>query len=155
MATPLPSTVMSPISFPLSRKLTAPTVGAGPDAALTVAVNVTDWPDTVVVLLEPSDVVVSIGLTVTVKLGESLVAKLVLPRNRAKRVWVPTDSVLVLVVSVPPPSVPEATTVAPSRKFTAPVGVPAADVTVADSDTGWPTVTDPPGPDAVVVVDAA
>jgi hypothetical protein len=70
-------------------------------------------------------------------------------------VCTPRESVVVLVVRLPPLSVPAATGVEPSRKVTAPTGVPAADVTPAVSETGWPWTTDPDGPDAVVVVLAA
>jgi len=57
-------TVPVPISVPLSRKLTVPAVGAGPDAAVTVAVNVTDCPEFVFGLLDISAVVVLIAAAV-------------------------------------------------------------------------------------------
>src|SRR5581483_4159910 len=81
VATPLASTDPVPICVPLSMKLTDPVPGAGPDAAETTAVNVTDWPNCALGLLELSEVEVSIGaaVIVTVKLAESLGAKFVTP----------------------------------------------------------------------------
>jgi hypothetical protein len=80
VATPLVLSVPVPICDPLSRKLTIPP--GVPDAADTVAVNVTDWPKGALGLLELSVVVVSSGagaVMVTVNVAESLGAKLVVP----------------------------------------------------------------------------
>src|SRR5205823_139867 len=60
-------TVPWPISTPASRTLTVPEVGGDPDAGVTVAVNVTDWPDVDGLSDEPSDVVVLTPVEVTVR----------------------------------------------------------------------------------------
>ena len=83
------------------------------------------------------------AFTVTLATEDWLPLKLASPKYCAEMLWVPTGNVLVVKVaaacafSVPLPKV-----VTPSRKFTLPVGVPAADeVTVAVTLTACPCAT--------------
>ena len=61
-------------------KVTVPVAVPAPgEVTLTVAVKVTDWPNTAEVAEEPTVVVVEARLTVSVKAAEVLVLKLVSP----------------------------------------------------------------------------
>src|SRR5439155_900562 len=89
-------TVPWPISTPLSRKLTVPDVGAGPDVAETVAVNVTDCPAVIDWLLDDSAVVVFTADEVTVRVigADVLVPNPVAPPYTAVTVYVPAARLL-------------------------------------------------------------
>src|SRR5438093_6178598 len=134
--------------------------------AVTVAVKVTDFPNTDGLAEELADVVVPY-FTVCVSLEEVLPLKFALPPYDALIEWEPTASVLVTNVAWPEPfSVPVPRVLEPSLKVTVPVGVPAPGlfaVTVAakvtgcpNTDHGWTEEVSPvvvPG-SVVVVVDA-
>jgi hypothetical protein len=111
-----------------SRNVTVP-VGVPPDD-VTVAVKVTDWPD-VDGLMELANAVEVLALTTWLTAPDVLVARFVVPPYEAVIECVPTDRVDVDRVATPELSVPVPIELAPSRKVTVPVGVPAADVTVA------------------------
>ena len=88
---------------------------------------------------EPVNVVtVDARLTINVNTADCAAGQFVSPTHLAEISWVPVDSVTI-AYAVLPASVPEPTTVAPSRKLTVPVGgtvtLPA---TCAKSVTRWP-----------------
>ena len=101
-----------------------PLLGA---TALTVAVNVTDWPKTEGFCEEVSVVVVLAWFTACESAADVLVVKFPSPPYTAVMLCgLPeTDKVEVLKVATPDPfSVPVPSVVAPSLKVTVPVGVP-------------------------------
>src|SRR5438552_6696146 len=129
--------------------------------AVTVAVKVTDFPNTDGLAEELADVVVPY-FTVCVSLEEVLPLKLASPPYDALIEWEPTASVLVTNVAWPEPfRVPVPRVLGPSLKVTVPVGVPAPGlvaVTVAvkvtdcpDSDGLREEVTDVVVPASVAV----
>jgi hypothetical protein len=142
VATELPFKLLVARAVAPSLNVTLPAgVPAPGEAALTVAVNVTDWPRTVGLVEESTAVVVLSLLTVWLALGEVLVAKVLSPPYTAVIEWVPTLSELMLNVPCPElrPTLPSV--VAPSLNVTVPVGVPvpgADAVTVAVKLTVWP-----------------
>ena len=143
VATPLPFSVPVPILTPPSKKVTVPVRVPAPGAeALTVAVKVTDWPDTDGFALEVRAVLVLALLTTWPPASEPvLVLKLLSPLYVALTVWVPTASVEVTNVAVVPETVDGAWAVPSMVKVTVPLGVPApGDVTaiVAVNVTDWP-----------------
>src|SRR5439155_2654305 len=107
----------------------------------TVAVNVTDCPNTDGLAEELADVVVPY-FTVCVSLGDVLALKFASPPYDALIEWEPTASVLVTNVAWPEPfRVPVPRVLEPSLKVTVPVGVPAPGllaVTVAVKVTDCP-----------------
>src|SRR5205823_5987523 len=109
--------------------------------AVTVAVNVTDCPNTDGLAEELAAVVVPY-FTVCVSLEDVLPLKLASPPYDALIEWEPTANVLVTNVAWDEPlSVPVPRVVAPSLKVTVPVGVPAPLLfafTVAVKVTGCP-----------------
>jgi hypothetical protein len=108
---------------------------------LTVAVNVTDWPNTELVADALTVVVVPAWLTVWPKPGEVLALKLESPLYTTVMVWPATESKEVAKVACPPESVFVLSAVAPSLKITVPVGVPdpgTVALTVAVNVTDWP-----------------
>jgi hypothetical protein len=121
-----------------------PVSGPAPGgAAFTVAVNVTDWPNTEGFADELTAVVVSAGFTVWVKLGEVLPLKLTSPLYTAVTVAVPTVSVDTdALVALPPliaTALPKFTPLV--WNWTVPVGVPtpgAVALTIAVNVTDWP-----------------
>src|SRR5437899_4167032 len=155
------------MAVPPSLKVTFPAGLPEPGLlAVTVAVKVTDCPNTDGLAEELADVVV-LYFTVCVNLGDVLPLKLASPPYDALIEWEPTASVLVTNVAWPEPfRVPVPRVLEPSMKVTVPVGVPAAGlfaVTVAvkvtgcpNTDHGWTEEVSPvvvPG-SVVVVVDA-
>src|SRR5436309_10147064 len=130
------------MAVPPSLKVTFPAGLPEPGLlAVTVAVKVTDCPNTDGLAEELADVVVPY-FTVCVNLGDVLPLKLASPPYDALIEWEPTASVLVTNVAWPEPSrVPVPRVLEPSLKVTVPVGVPAAGlfaVTVAVKVTGCP-----------------
>jgi len=127
------------------------------EVAVTVAVNVTCWPNTEVEADELTCVLVAAlfttcGATVSLPL---LFAHPLVPAKLAVIVCEPTGSAEVLKEAWPEASmeIDDASTVAPSRNVTVPVGVPEPDVTVAVKVTAWPnTAGFGDDPTAVVVV---
>src|SRR5262249_22550987 len=109
-----------------------------PPALVTVAVNVTDWPNVLGLADEPTLVLLAFWFTVWVSGAEVLGLKLLSPPYTAVIEWLPTASALVENVAgrlpwrVRVPSVVE-----PSLKVTVPVGVPPVLVTVAVNVTDW------------------
>src|SRR4051812_33714600 len=84
MATPLPLTAPVPWTLVPSTNLTEPVGVPAPGAtAVTVAVNVTDWPKTDGDAIGASAVVVLAGLTVCERVAELLPMKFVLPTYSA------------------------------------------------------------------------
>src|SRR6058998_3627851 len=154
------------MAVPPSLKVTFPVGVPEPGLlAVTVAVKVTDCPNTDGLAEELADVVVPY-FTVCVSLEEVLPLKFASPPYDALIEWEPTASVLVTNVAWPEPfRVPVPRVLEPSLKVTVPVGVPAPGlfaVTVAvkvtgcpDTD-GWSEEVRPvvvPGSVVVVVVD--
>lgn len=139
VATPLPFNVPAPRVAVPSRKVTAP-VGVPELLVVTVAVNVTAAPlDTETAELT-STAVVAAGVMVSVAAVEVLAVKLESPPYAAVMECVPTVSVEIVKVALPPLfSVPVPSVIVPSRKVIAPVGVPLpVEVTVAVNVTGVP-----------------
>src|SRR6516162_11083857 len=102
VATPPAFRVPEPRMTDPSLKLTVPpgTPPAG-ETAWTVAVNVTDWPNTLGVSDVTRAVVVEAWVTVSVWLAETLPAKLPLPPYCAWMAWEPTGSELSVRVATP------------------------------------------------------
>jgi hypothetical protein len=125
-----------------SLKVTVPVgVPLPGEAALTVAVNVTDCPKTVGLVELLSAVVLLSWLTVCVSADDVLVLKLPSPLYTAVIECDATLNELVLNVAVPELKLLVASDVAPSLNVTVPVGVPApgaAALTVAVKVTAWP-----------------
>ncbi len=117
----MPSTVAP------SLKVTVP-VGEAP---VTVAVNVTACPAWLGLSDEVSAVVVPATLTPWVNIGDELASLLLSPPYSAVIECEPVVSDAVVSVATPPLSATVPSTVAPSLKVTAPVGVPEEPVTVA------------------------
>src|SRR5437773_6346046 len=122
--------------------MTSPVGVPAPGAVgVTVAVKVTDWPDTDGLAEEPTAVEVFALMTDCVKLVEVLPLKLSSPPYTAEMMWFETESddvanVALLLVSNPVPSV-----VAPSLNVTVPDAKPApgeTTLTVAVNVTDWP-----------------
>jgi hypothetical protein len=112
-----------------------------PPAALTVAVNVTVWPDTDGLADDPTTVELLLLFTVCVTALDVLVVKLLSPPYTAVIECAATLSELVLNVAWPELRVPVPMVVAPSLKVTVPLGVPApapVGVTVAVNVTDCP-----------------
>jgi hypothetical protein len=133
---PVPNVVV------LSLKVTVPVGVPDPgEVTITVAVNVTDCPKIVGLAEETTLVVVSALLTTWDRDAEVLVLKLVSPPYTAvmECVAIVNEEAAKVAVVTPPvvERVPEPRVFAPSLKVTVPVGVPAADATVAVSVTDW------------------
>jgi hypothetical protein len=143
VATPEPSRVPVPSMAAPSLNVTVPVGVPEPGAeAVTVAVNVTDWPLTDGLAEEATAVPVPALFTVWFTVLEVLVLKLPSPAYTAVTEWGPTLSVVVAKVATPEPlSVPVPIVATPSLKVTVPVGVPAPGalaVTVAVNVIDWP-----------------
>src|ERR1043166_1826924 len=112
------------------------------ELALTVAVKVTDWPYTEVLVEEPRVVVVGSLFTCCVRAGELvLLLKLASPPYTAVMEWEPTEREAVARVAWPELRVAVPRVVAPSLSVTEPVGVPVAGATadtVTVKNTVWP-----------------
>src|SRR5437773_1390824 len=135
-----------PKLFPSILKRTFPVGAPAPGATgLTVAVNVTDWPNTEGLAEEITAVAVSALFTVWVK-GEavlSLPLKLPSPLYTAVTEWLPVASEdMAPLVAAPPDKLTGRPKSAPSiLNCTVPVGVPdpgAVALTVAVNVTDWP-----------------
>ena len=114
-------------------------VPASGATALTVAVNVTVWPNTDGFAEEANVVVVSAAVTVWVKLVEVLPVKVASPSYVAVIfVWSPTASDEVRKIANPFVSSAVPNAVASLLNVTVPVGVPVSLMTVAVNITGWP-----------------
>lgn len=95
------------------------------DVAETVAVNVTDCPETEGLWSEVTPVVVSALFTVCETAGEFVLPlKLLLPANSAVIEWEPTLNELLESVATLPLNVPVPKVVAPSLNVTDPLTVP-------------------------------
>jgi hypothetical protein len=145
VATPAPFNGPVPSTVAPSLNVTVPVGAPLPGAtAATVAVNVTDWPNTDGLAEDVSVVTLEALLTTCDTAGEVLVAKLPSVAYTAVTLCgLPaTDSAVVLKVATPEPfRVPGPNVVAPSLNVTVPVGVPAPGataVTVAVKVTDWP-----------------
>src|SRR5216684_2488487 len=146
---------------PASLKFTVPVgVPAPGRLAVTVAVKVTDWPNTDGFTDELRLVVVDAWLTVCVSVALVLVVKLVSPLYTAVMLCAPTASELLLQVADAAASAcaPQPVMVVPaSLKFTVPVGVPAPGAValmVAVNVTDWPNTDGFADELRLVVVDA-
>jgi len=149
-----------PKSEPSTLNCTVPVRVPAPGAtALTVAVKVTDWPETEVLSEEPIVFVVLALLTVCGN-GDtllSLVLKLLPPLYAAETVWPPTDSEELLSVAWPELIVTGLCGVPSMVNVTVPAGVPAPGataVTVAVKVTDWPNTEGAADEFTVVVVSA-
>src|ERR1051326_227523 len=94
-----------PKARPLVRNWTVPVGVPAPGAtALTVAVKVTDWPNTDGFTDEDTDVAVAAWLTVWVKGAAvlSLAVKVVSPLEAAGTEWDAVESVPTVILAVPP-----------------------------------------------------
>src|SRR5262249_4410697 len=113
---------------PSTKKVTEP-VGV-PDAAVTVAVNETDWLNRAGLSEERILTDVATPLTLSGKTAEVLPAKLPVAAYLAVRLWTPAEKPEVLIDAcwLPPtlPRLADPSEAAPSKKVTLPVGVPAA-----------------------------
>src|SRR5205807_1660940 len=124
VATPLPLSVPVPIEAPLSWNVTVPVGVPDPGtAALTVAVNVTDWPNTDG-LVDDATAVLVLSL-LTTWLGDSVpVPPLKLPSPVSTTLMScgppATDRLVVLSVATPPESVPVPSVAPPSLNVTVP-----------------------------------
>ena len=138
-----PESGVVPKSVPSAENCTLPVGMPAPGAvAVTVAVNVTGWPNTVGVIAETTVVVVSAALTVWKKVPDVPELKSPSPAYVTVTPWVPACAVLVGVVEAEPPERARVCSRLPSRNTDAlPVGVPApgsAGPTVTVKETGWP-----------------
>ncbi len=124
-AVPLLPTAAVPYVLAPSAKVTVP-VGVGPVPPSTVAVSVTAVPTGTEALLLATVVIVEPCWIVSVKALEVEGAFWVSPAYCTVMLWAPTASVLEVTVACPDASVAVPREVAPSRKVTAPVGVPVA-----------------------------
>jgi hypothetical protein len=107
--------------------------------AVTVAVNVTDWPNTDGLCEELNAVELPALFTVCDNAAEVLVAYAVLPEYTAVIVWLPTANAEVAIFAFPPLTMADPNGVAPSLNVTVPVIVPGVtEVTVAVKVTVWP-----------------
>ncbi len=95
-----------------------------PDAGVTVAVNVTEWPTTDGSVEDASVMVVASSI-VTATTLDVLTVKLESPRYSAVSESVPSGSVVVVRVAVLPLKLPVPREVMPLKNCTDPVGVPA------------------------------
>src|SRR5262249_61580713 len=125
-----------------SREVTVPVGVPAPGAtAATVAVKVTDCPNTVGFVADTTVALLLALLTVCGSVVEMLLEKLVSPPKATVIAWLATARAAVLKVAVPLASVAVPKVVVPSRKVAVPVGVPApgvAALTVAVRGTDWP-----------------
>lgn len=136
MRVPVPS-VVAP-SLKVTVPVGVPVAGA---VAETVAVNVTDWPDTDGFAELTATVVLPPLFTVWLRVEDVLVAKLVEPPYEALIEWLPTARADVENTAEPELRDAVPSVFAPSLNVTVPVGVPepgATAATVAVKLTGWP-----------------
>ena len=136
----LPETsVPVPMAAAPSKKVTVP-LGV-PEPLLTVAVNVTGFPNTAGFCDEATDMLVAIPLTTWLSTLDVLGSKVASPWYAAAIECVPTTSDAVEIEALPAASrVPLPMEVVPSKKSTVPVGVPPVPVTVAVKVTDCPAV---------------
>jgi len=130
VATPLPFTATADARVVApSVNLTVP-VGT-PEPEVTVAVNVTDWPKVDGFGADVTPVLVAIRTICAVV--PLLFCQPFAPVNEAVIVWLPDARAVVLKLAIPLPftATLDAKVVAPSVKFTEPVGTPPPEVIVA------------------------
>jgi hypothetical protein len=111
------------------------------EVAVTVAVRVTDWPDTEGLTDDARTVPLLALVTVCVTTPEVLVLKLLSPPYTAVMLCADTESADVAKVVEPPLKVPVPIVLTPSLNVTVPEGVPdpgATGLTVAVKVTVWP-----------------
>jgi hypothetical protein len=139
VATPLPFNVPAPSAVIPSRNVSVP-LGVPGLLDVIVAVNVTGAPLDAEAPELTSTAVVAAGVMVSVTAVELLAVKLESPPYAAVMECVPTVSIEIVRVALPPLfSVPVPRVIVPSRKVIAPVGVPLpVEVTVAVNVTGAP-----------------
>jgi hypothetical protein len=139
VATSLPFRVALPSVLVPSRKVSVP-VGVPEVLDVVVAVNVTGAPLDAEAAELTNTALVAANAMVSVTAAEVLPAKFALPAYLQVTECVPTVSVEIVKVALPPLlRVPMPSVVVPSRKLTAPVGVPLPpDVTVAVNVTDIP-----------------
>jgi hypothetical protein len=139
VATPLPFNVPAPSAVVPSRNVTVP-LSVPELLDVMVAVNVTGAPLDAETPELTSTAVVAACVIVSVAAVEVLAVKLESPPYAAVMECVPTVSVEIAKVALPPLfSVPMPSVIVPSRKVIAPVGVPLpVEVTVAVNVTGVP-----------------
>lgn len=124
------TSVPVPMAAAPSKKVTVP-VGV-PEPLLTVAVNVTGFPNTAGFCEVATDMVVAFPLTIWLSAVDVLGSKVASPWYAAVIECVPTTSAAVEMEALPAASrVPLPMEEVPSKKTTVPVGVPPAPVTVA------------------------
>jgi|SRR6266404_4715244 len=145
---------------PPTLKLTVPVGMPDPlPVTLTVAVKVTDWPNTDVPAEDVTAVLVEAWFTAWVKLAEVLPVKFVSPLYVAVTVWELFESeVIGPLVAVPPDRLTGGPKLLPSiANWTVPVRVPepgATALTVAVKVTNWPKTEGLAEEATVVVVEA-
>src|SRR5262249_48067281 len=140
-ALPVASSVPVPKGVVPSLNVTVPVGTPVPgDTVVTVAVKVTDWPNTDGLTEEATEEVVEAWLTVCVRGMALFAARLALPLKLPLVVWLRTAIEVVVYRALPVAS--RATVVrmvAPSLNVTVPVGIPPpVAVTVAVKVTDWP-----------------
>src|ERR1700683_1825264 len=143
LATPEPFSVAVPSTVVPSSKVTVPVGVPEPGAlAVTVVVNVTDWPKSDGFVDELTLVLVPSSPTVWLTAGDVLPVKSLSPPYTTVIECVPTEREEMLKLATPEPfSVAVPRTVVPSSKVTVPVGVPdpgTLAVTVVVKVTDWP-----------------
>src|SRR5271169_6059401 len=123
---PEPFSVAVPNTFVPSSKVTVPVGVPEPGAfAVTVVVNVIDWPKSDGLTEDATVVLLASWLTVWLTADDVLLVKSLSPPYTTVIECVPTDKVEVLNVATPEPfSVAVPRTLVPSSKVTVPVGVP-------------------------------
>src|SRR5689334_6842520 len=125
-----PASVPVPSVVAPSLNVTVPVAAEGE----TVAVNVTGTPAPAGFSDEVSEVVVAAWLTVCATAAEVLAALLLSPPYTAVCECVPTVSVVVEKLAVPPATVPVPIVVAPSLNVTVPVAFEGVTVAVSVTD---------------------
>ena len=134
LSVPVPNTVAPFLNVTVP--VGVPLPGA---TAATVAVNVTDWPNTDGLCEEITTVELPALFTVWDSVDDVLVAYAALPEYTPVTEWLPTANAEVVNFAFPPLITPEPSTLIPSLNVTDPVIVPAvAEVTVAVNVTVWP-----------------
>lgn len=137
----------------VSAIVTVPVGATLPVAALTRAVKVTDWVKELGFGADETVVVESAGLMPSVRPGDVEAPKLSEAANSAVSMCEPSASDETDSVAMPDPlSVAPPSDVEPSKKVTVPLGVPEPELTVAKSETLWPSLAEPDGEDVNTVV---
>src|SRR5258708_13624134 len=123
VAVPPESVTEPPKTFPSIWNCTVPVgVPAPGDAALMVAVKVTDWPKTEGLTEQVTTVVLLAWFTVCVSVEDALAPKLISPLYTAVKKWVATERVLLVDLDTPVLKAFVASELVPSLNSTVPVG---------------------------------